>query len=41
LQKQYNLIGDNTKLKSIGWEPKYSVNDLILDMVDKEKKLKK
>jgi GDPmannose 4,6-dehydratase len=33
---EYNLIGDCTKLKSIGWEPKYSINDLILDMVDKE-----
>ena len=34
----YNIIGDNTKLKSIGWEPKYNINDLILDMVNKELK---
>lgn len=32
----YDLIGDNTKLKSIGWEPKYDINYLITDMVNKE-----
>jgi GDPmannose 4,6-dehydratase len=32
----YNLIGDNTKLKSIGWEPKHDINYLITDMVNKE-----
>ena len=32
----YDLIGNNTKLKSIGWEPKYDINYLITDMVNKE-----
>jgi GDPmannose 4,6-dehydratase len=36
----YNLIGDNTKLKSIGWEPKYDINNLITDMVKNEKNYK-
>ena len=33
---EYNLIGDNTKLKSIGWEPKHDINYLITDMVSNE-----
>jgi GDPmannose 4,6-dehydratase len=33
---EYNLIGDNTKLKSIGWEPKHDINYLITDMVNNE-----
>jgi len=32
----YSIIGDNSKLKSIGWEPKYDINGLITDMVNKE-----
>lgn len=32
----YNLIGDNSKLKSIGWSPKYDIDGLIIDMVKKE-----
>ena len=32
----YNLIGNNTKLKSIGWEPKHDINYLITDMVNNE-----
>lgn len=36
----YNIIGDNRKLKSIGWSPKYDIDDLITDMVCKEIKLK-
>jgi GDPmannose 4,6-dehydratase len=32
----YSIIGDNTKLKSIGWLPSFSVDDIITDMVYKE-----
>ena len=32
----YNIIGDNTKLKSIGWTPKYNINELINDMITQE-----
>jgi GDPmannose 4,6-dehydratase len=32
----YNIIGDNSKLKSIGWNPKYEIDELIKDMVLKE-----
>lgn len=31
-----SIFGDNRKLKSIGWNPKYSIEDLILDMVKLE-----
>jgi GDPmannose 4,6-dehydratase len=34
--ENYNIIGDNTKLKSIGWLPKYDIDELILDMINKE-----
>lgn len=34
---EYNIIGDNSKLKTIGWSPKYGIDDLILDMITKEK----
>lgn len=30
------LIGDNSKLKSIGWKPKYNVEELIKDIINKE-----
>jgi GDPmannose 4,6-dehydratase len=33
---EYDIIGDNNKLKSIGWNPKYSIDDLITDMINKE-----
>ena len=36
----YNIIGDNSKLESIGWSPRYGVDELIKDMVSKELKLK-
>lgn len=32
----YNIIGDNSKLKLIGWNPKYEIDELIKDMVLKE-----
>ena len=32
----YNIIGDNSRLKSIGWEPKYDNDKLIIDMINKE-----
>lgn len=35
----YNIIGDNSKLKSIGWSPKYDIDNLITDMVSEEIKL--
>lgn len=35
-RNDYNIIGDNSKLKSIGWLPKYDTDGLILDMVKKE-----
>lgn len=31
-----NILGDNSKLKSIGWAPKHNVETLINDMVKKE-----
>lgn len=31
-----NIFGDNTKLKKIGWQPKYDVNKLINEMVNYE-----
>ncbi len=38
LSIDYNIIGNNFKLKSIGWEPKYNVDELIIDMIKKELK---
>jgi GDPmannose 4,6-dehydratase len=32
----HTIIGDNSKLKSIGWVPKYNTNDLIINMVKEE-----
>jgi GDPmannose 4,6-dehydratase len=32
----YNIIGNNNKLKSLGWTPKYKTDDLINDMINKE-----
>ena len=29
----YKISGDNSKLKSIGWSPKYDINKLITDMI--------
>lgn len=37
-QNDYNIIGDSSKLKSIGWSPKYTVDKLILDIINKELK---
>ena len=34
----YNIIGDNTKLKSLGWSPKYNIDSLINDMIENELK---
>lgn len=31
--EKFDLVGDNTKLKSIGWEPKISFETMIKDMV--------
>jgi GDPmannose 4,6-dehydratase len=28
------LVGDASKIKSIGWEQKHSIEDLITDMLD-------
>lgn len=33
---EYFLYGDNSKLKSLGWEPQYNVDDIIKDMVNNE-----
>jgi len=33
-----SLIGDNTKLKSTGWEPKYSFKEFILEMLEEDLK---
>ena len=33
---EYDIIGDNNKLKSIGWLPKYDIDGLILDIIKKE-----
>jgi GDPmannose 4,6-dehydratase len=30
----YKISGDNSKLKSIGWVPKYNINELVKDMVN-------
>lgn len=35
----YSIFGNNTKLKSIGWIPKYNIDSLIIDMVKKEKQI--
>ena len=35
---EYNLIGNCSKLKSIGWEPKYNIDELVINMVKKELK---
>ena len=29
----YNLVGDNTKIRSIGWEPKVDFKELVRMMV--------
>lgn len=34
----YNIVGDNFKLKSVGWDPLFNIDDIIKDMVDKELK---
>jgi len=34
----YKIIGNNSKLKSIGWEPLYSIDNMITNMVDLELK---
>jgi GDPmannose 4,6-dehydratase len=36
----YFLYGDNSKLKSLGWEIKYNIDEIIKDMVNKELELK-
>jgi GDPmannose 4,6-dehydratase len=36
---EYSIIGDNKKLKSIGWSPDYNIDSLIFDMVNKELEL--
>lgn len=35
----YNIIGNNKKLKSIGWKPEYTIDNIITEMVNKELKL--
>ena len=35
-KNDYNLIGDNNKLRSIGWCPKYTEHDLIKHMINSE-----
>ena len=35
-KNDYSLIGDNSKLRSIGWEPTYTIDKLIDNMVKKE-----
>jgi GDPmannose 4,6-dehydratase len=32
----YDLIGDNTKLKSLGWTPRYGIDELIKNVVEEE-----
>jgi GDPmannose 4,6-dehydratase len=32
----HSIRGDNSKLKSIGWNPKYNIEQLIIDMVKEE-----
>jgi len=34
LNSDYSIIGDNTKLKSFGWKPNFTIDDLIYDMVN-------
>jgi GDP-4-dehydro-6-deoxy-D-mannose reductase len=32
----YKIYGDNSKLKSLGWEPEYTIESLINEMVNNE-----
>ncbi len=40
-EHQYQIIGDNSKLKSLNWLPKHNTDSLILEMVDKELNFRK